>query len=329
MFAMDAFDLSIVGHRTPEVVRLAALLESLAKPLRHWTVAHSVTPSTHTLHVFDYSFRYSVADRLGTHSANAPGVVLVNTLTLTGSATPSSVTRLVRIARERQPQKFVIVVLDEESPEAVRAARVAGASEFLGRDEIDNVEAVYWRLRNACRLYYYDLVLTNAPPLEPATPRPLTVRKSARLSQSALREVDAAIDAAVAVLPGAEERRSRGPDLLEIVAPELRDPQTGRLDARRIAEATGFSLAALARASGVSQQELSATPDSPGAQAGLLPIARLSELLDEMFLPEHRRVWMQTPHPRFGGRSPAQAVEAGDAELVALSVESALEGHPG
>jgi hypothetical protein len=37
---------------------------------------------------------------------------------------------------------------------------------------------------------------------------------------------------------------------------------------------------------------------------------------------------LQTPRPRFGGRSPVQAIEAGEAELVALSVESALEGHP-
>jgi hypothetical protein len=241
---------------------------------------------------------------------------------------PSKVADLVLTAREREPGRAVLVVMEVKSPEAVRAARDAGASEFLGKDEIDNVEAVYWRLTNAMRLFHLYLDLAEATLAGPVEPRPLTVRKSDRLSESARREADAAIDAAVAALPTAEVRRSRGPDLLKIVAPELRDPESGRLDARRIAAAVGLSLAALARASGISQQALSAKPDSPGAQAGLLPIARLSAMLDEMFSPDHKRVWLQTPHPRFGGRSPAQAIEAGDAELVALSVESALEGHP-
>jgi hypothetical protein len=154
------------------------------------------------------------------------------------------------------------------------------------------------------------------------------VGTSTRLAASALREAEAAIDAVVARLPTAEERRARRPHLLEIIPPELRDAETGRLDARRLAAATGLSLAALARASGVSQQALSATPDLPAAQSGLPPIARLSVMLDEMFTPEHKRIWLQTPHPRFGGRSPAEAIEAGDAELVALSVGNALEGHP-
>jgi hypothetical protein len=256
-------------------------------------------------------------------------MVVVNALGEEARMAPSTVTKLVQTAREQQPGKAVIVVLDKESLETVRAARVAGASEFLGRDEIDNEEAVYWRFRNASLLYHVNLALANARPAEPVEPRPLTVRKSARLSKSATIKADAAIDAAVAALPTAEERRDRGPDLLEIVAPDLRNAESGRLDARRIAAATGLSLAALARASGVTQQALSATPDSPGAQAGLLPIARLSSMLDEMFPPEHKRVWLQTPHPRFGGRSPARAIEEGDAELVTLSVESALEGHPG
>jgi hypothetical protein len=161
----------------------------------------------------------------------------------------------------------------------------------------------------------------------PSERRPLTVGRGTRLSKAAARRAEEAIDAAVAKLPTAAARR-RGTGLLEIVAPDLRDPDSGRLDARLIAQSTGLSLAALSRAASVSQQALSATPDSPGAQVGLVPIARLSAMLDEMFTPDHKRVWLQTPHPRFDGRSPAQTIEAGDAELVELSVENALEGFP-
>lgn len=321
MAATQAADFPIVGRRSPEILRLV-------QTLRSWLPSTSEPPPARsgdrrTPEPF-HQGSYATNVHVRAADLDLDIVVVVNALGKEGSMAPSTVTKLVQTARAQQPGRNVIVVLDEESPEAVRAARVAGACEFLGRDEIDNEEAVYWRFRNAA------LLSRAAPVLEknPTTPRPLTVRKSARLSEPALREADAAVDAAVAALPTAEERRGRGTDLLEIVAPELRDPGSGRLDARRIAAAIGLSLAALARASGVSQQALSATPDSPGAQAGLLPIARLSEMLDEMFSPEHRRVWMQTPHSRFGGRSPAQAIEAGDAELVALSVESALEGHP-
>jgi hypothetical protein len=255
-------------------------------------------------------------------------VVLVNTLKEEGSSTPGEVTRLVHKARTQKPERSVVVLLDEEDAEAVRAARIAGAFDFLGADEIRNVEAVFWRLHNATLLARVFASDEASAPETPKTVRPLTVRRSVRLSAARIREADAAIEAAVASLPAAEERRARSADLLKVITPEFRDAQSGRLDARRIAEDMEMSIAALARAAGVSQQALSSKPDSPAAQAGLLPVARLSSVLNQLFVPEHKRVWLQTPHPRFGDRSPIQAIEAGEAELVLLSVESAQDGSP-
>ena len=254
--------------------------------------------------------------------------VLVNALEEGKRMNRAEVTALVRAARAQEPGRIVVVVLDEENEEAVGAARDAGAAEFLGRDEIENPEAVSWRLRNAALLSRATAVLEESGSADSPERRPLTVRNARRASARAIREAEKAIDEAVATLPTAAERRATRQDFLQIIAPGLRNADSGRLDARRIADATGLSLAALARASGISQQALSATPDSPGAQRGLLPIARLSELLDEVFTPEEKRVWLRTPNDRFDGRTPLQAIEAGDAELVALSVESALEGHP-
>jgi hypothetical protein len=77
----------------------------------------------------------------------------------------------------------------------------------------------------------------------------------------------------------------------------------------------------------------SPTFDSEGDQMGSAtnedPRLQISKLLDEFFPNvDDKNVWLETPLPRFGGRSPAQAIEAGDAELVALTLQNAIEGHP-
>ena len=327
MSASAVHELPVVGYRTPEIEELVSEIRlrmagTSAPPVRR----PRADRSSHAHSDFDRGASPS-------HPRVEPGfdldlVVLVNTLKEEGSSTPGEVTRLVHKARTQKPERSVVVLLDEEDAEAVRAARVAGAFDFLGADEIRNVEAVFWRLHNATLLARVFASHEAAAPETPKTVRPLTVRRSARVSAAQIREADAAIDAAVASLPTAEERRARSADLLKVITPEFRDAQSGRLDARRIAEDMEMSIAALARAAGVSQQALSSKPDSPAAQAGLLPVARLSSVLNQLFVPEHKRVWLQTPHPRFGDRSPIQAIEAGEAELVLLSVESARDGSP-
>ncbi len=329
MSASAVHELPVVGDRTPEIEELVSNIRSRLKastsaPVRKPDPGQSARRETD-----------SDPGVFPTYSRGEPGfdldlVVLVNALKEEGITTPGEVTRLVHKARTQKPERSVVVLLDEENAETVRAARVAGAFDFLGADEIRNVEAVFWRLHNATLLAR----LSAAGPAElsapepPAKIRPLTTRRSAPLSAARIREADAEIDAAAASLPTAEERRARAADLLKVVTPEFRDVQSGRLDARRIAEDMEMSVAALARASGASEKTLSSDPDSPAAQAGLLPVARLSSVLNHLFPPEHKRVWLQTPHPRFGDRSPMQAVEEGEAELVLLSVESARDGSP-
>lgn len=324
MPSANVVEVPIVGARTPEIVQAAESLKSM--------LSSETTPSANRLRMAHgaYANRFSLDGSYEIRSSNPCHLALVNTFTRRGreSVAPSKIAKLVEEAFALQHTCSVIVCLDDTDPEAVRAARDAGADEFVGRDAIRNTEALYWRVCTVLIKSHACALLEETDPSEGLKPTALKVGPSTRLSAEDIRAADARIDAAVAELPTAEDRRARGHDLLRIVAPELRDPESGRLNAHRIREATGLSLAALARASGVTQQALSATPDSPGAQTGLLPIARLSVLLDEMFTPEHKRIWLQSPHPRFDDRSPAQAIEAGDAELVALSIESALEGIP-
>jgi hypothetical protein len=321
-------ELPVVGDRTPEIEELVSNIRSRLKSRTSATPVRQARSDKSQSSRSGFGPDVLIASSWGEPEFDLRLVVLVNTLKEKGSTTPGEVTRLVHKARTQKPARSVVVLLDEEDAEAVRAARVAGAFDFLGADEIRNVEAVFWRLYNATLLASVFASAKASAPEEPKKIRPLRVRRSARLSAARIREADAAIDAAVASLPTAEERRAHAADLLKVITPEFRDVRSGRLDARRIAEDMEMSIAALARAAGVSQQALSSKPDSPAAQVGLLPVARLSSILNQLFLPEHKRVWLQTPHPRFGDRSPIQAIEAGEAELVLLSVESARDGSP-
>jgi hypothetical protein len=56
--------------------------------------------------------------------------------------------------------------------------------------------------------------------------------------------------------------------------------------------------------------------------------ARIEQLLDSIFTQAEKHVWLHTPQAKFGGRSPLQAIESGDAALIALALENALAGHP-
>lgn len=328
MPASAVHELPVVGDRTPEIEELVSNIRLRLKASTSGTPIRKPGPDQPTQSQSEIDRGVYISYTRVEPGFDLDLVVLVNTLKKKGSTTPGEVTRLVHKARAQKPERSVVVLLDEEDAETVRAARVAGAFDFLGADEIRNVEAVFWRLHNATLLARLFASAEASAPEAPETIRPLTVRKSARLSAARIRQADAEIDTAAASLPSVEERRAHSADLLKVVTPEFRDVQSGRLDARRIAEDMGMSLAALARASGASQQTLSSRPDSPAAQAGLLPVARLASVLNHLFLPEQKRVWLQTPHPRFGDRSPMQAIEEGEAELVLLSVESARDGSP-
>jgi DNA-binding NarL/FixJ family response regulator len=339
MLPSAEINFKIVGQTTPEVERVIELMRgyvaesltgSMTDPpgqsgpwgstIRQWMDWSQ--PST--LNVFG-SYHRSTHLRASEYHLD---VVVVNALPGKRRITPRRIGELVHSARQQEPHGPVLVLLDEGSPEAVRAAHEAGAYEFVGRDQMQNIEALRWRVLNAVLLAWIGIDSQRTPVPQPLEPKPITTRESARLTKAEIEQADMVIDAAVAGLPSPAERRAGATGLFEIVAPHLRNAETGRLDARKISEATGLSLAALARASSVSQQALSSKPDSQAAQDGLLPIARVSEMLDELFAPEHKRIWLQTPHARFGGRSPVQAMEHGDAELVALSVGGALEGLP-
>jgi len=118
----------------------------------------------------------------------------------------------------------------------------------------------------------------------------------------------------------AERRQSAVPQL-HIGAPDLRAP-TGRLDAIKIAKQLGVPLARLATVAGVSRQALSQTPDSPGIQIALNPIARALHVLDRSLHPDDQRKWLRASHADLEGKTPLDTIMSGNADAVARLLEN-------
>jgi hypothetical protein len=160
----------------------------------------------------------------------------------------------------------------------------------------------------------------------PAGVTSLSTRPSRPRSAAQMAGAEARIRVGAEAMPSPAARRAAS-DILQVVARDL-CAQSGRLDARKVGASVGLSLRQLAGVAGVTQQALSATPDSRSIQGALRPIARLSAVLDQAFPGEIKRAWLQSPNPALGDIAPAEAIAAGRAEVVLLKVENALAGHP-
>lgn len=119
------------------------------------------------------------------------------------------------------------------------------------------------------------------------------------------------------------------------VGKRLRDPVSGRLDARKISELLGISITDLAtKICGMTKQNLSQNPTSAGLQQKLQPLEEVAEALlwcggDETKL----RVWLNRPNrdfPLVDGKtpSPMDLILRGHAGIVAAKVHHLRSGHP-
>ena len=114
--------------------------------------------------------------------------------------------------------------------------------------------------------------------------------------------------------------------------PELHDPKTGRLDARRLAEWFGLPLTVLARALGREYATVHRTPAGLALQKGLRVYLRIASALDRVVgSAAAARVWLNAPNPDLADETPRTLMErsADDAEVVAGLLEDSLLGMPG
>src|SRR5205823_6469746 len=116
----------------------------------------------------------------------------------------------------------------------------------------------------------------------------------------------------------------------EHVAFDLHDPDSGRLDARRISDLFGIPLRRIAALLDQKAQTVSKTPDSRSLQAGLTLFERItSALMSLVGSEEGLRIWMNAGNPQLDGKTPMDLVLAGQGEIVADLLESMLAGQPG
>ena len=113
------------------------------------------------------------------------------------------------------------------------------------------------------------------------------------------------------------------------VLAELHNPETGRLDASRIASYLGTPLSSFAKFSQVSVAGLHKSPASASMQPHLAPIARSLAILTHLLTTkESVLAWMNSPHPDLGSETPIHLILEGKAQVVADLLESALAGQP-
>jgi len=110
---------------------------------------------------------------------------------------------------------------------------------------------------------------------------------------------------------------------------DLHDPETGRLDARRIAAYLHISLSSLAAVTGGSVAAIHKAPAADSFQQALAPIARTISVLSEVLQSKERvQAWLHSPHPDLDRRIPMRLILEGHAGAVADMLEAALAGQP-
>jgi DNA-binding NarL/FixJ family response regulator len=108
------------------------------------------------------------------------------------------------------------------------------------------------------------------------------------------------------------------------------DPDTGRLDAERVAAAYGVSLSALARALRITQSALSKRPTAAAAQLGLRELEFTWATLRDLLETDARvRAWLNAKSRHLNGRAPIDLLTHGSAEALANYVRSVIAGEPG
>ena len=124
----------------------------------------------------------------------------------------------------------------------------------------------------------------------------------------------------------AELRRQQA---VTVLLPQLHDPHSGRIDAKKVADFLGVSLQRLAAALEANYQTIYKTPDGPAIQLGLRPMKRVLELISGATpSPSEARAWLNNPHPHLGGKDPIDVILDGRARAIVTMLENALSGIP-
>jgi DNA-binding transcriptional ArsR family regulator len=110
---------------------------------------------------------------------------------------------------------------------------------------------------------------------------------------------------------------------------QLHDPETGRLDARRMADYLKIPLKQLSEALGRNYSTVHKTPSAPTLQPALKSMKRTLEILEQVLVDRAAVLaWLKSPHADLGRRTPLEVILKGHAQAVEDMLEAALEGTP-
>ena len=120
-------------------------------------------------------------------------------------------------------------------------------------------------------------------------------------------------------------------DLFALDDEALRDPDSGRWDAKRISDAMEVDLAKLATAVEGDYPAIAQTPNGEALQVRLAPFANVLAMLHDVFGGDEGRVriWLRAPQRYFGGKTPLEVrLTPGGATGVEELVVGAWLGEP-
>jgi DNA-binding protein HU-beta len=108
----------------------------------------------------------------------------------------------------------------------------------------------------------------------------------------------------------------------------LHDPDTGRVNAVRVARYLKESLAFMAAALGRNYSTVVKTPAAMTLQERLRDFKRIIEVLEHVLGgAERMRIWMNTPHPDLDDETPRDVIASGKVAVVRGMIDSALSGN--
>lgn len=112
------------------------------------------------------------------------------------------------------------------------------------------------------------------------------------------------------------------------VVDELR-AESGRIDAKKVAELFDLSIPVLAKTIDVGEPALYKTPDARSVQTKLIDFERIAwGLLKLTGSIRGMRIWLNAPNVELDNELPIDYIKDGHVEDIAAMVEDALLGHP-
>ncbi|HKP76701.1 MAG TPA: hypothetical protein VJT67_14320, partial [Longimicrobiaceae bacterium] len=128
----------VIGRHTPVLDHLTSVLEE-----------HGIASPARTAEPQREPVREVEAEAWPAEAAPGGGFILVNALEPNGTTNVPEMIRQIREIRGKRPYSAIFVLLDERDPDVVRAARLAGATHYLGTSVANNGEALAWRVADA------------------------------------------------------------------------------------------------------------------------------------------------------------------------------------